>query len=211
MNYTKRAHEQRIFSAFKGSMITGILGPRRVGKSTLVDHYINQYPDNTVVRLNMDKMSVREQVKAGKLETLILTVIQRHLQPKHRVWVTIDEAQKCPEVFDQIKVLYDQFKDQDAIKFILTGSAFSLSEAVKLQYDIDIHHNIFDLIDPFEVNENRWREYFHYLIPYSKRLKEALVELLIWGGLPEVLMLSCSADRLDYLATNVFGKRCSCH
>ena len=49
-------------------MITGILGPRRVGKSTLVDHYISQYPKHSVVRLNMDKMSQREHIKAGQLE-----------------------------------------------------------------------------------------------------------------------------------------------
>jgi len=224
MKYTKRLHEERLFKAFANPMITAILGPRRVGKSTLLDHYISQHSGITAVRLNMDSMVTREQIKAGQLETLILTAIQRHLEPNRRVWVTIDEAQKCPEIFDQIKILYDQYKDQDAIKFIITGSAllelhrlsaeslagrinlyylsaFSLSESVKLIHDIEINQSIFDLIDTAENTDKKtWDAYFHYLMPYSTRLKETLSELQIWGGLPEVLLISGRNDRLDYLA-----------
>jgi len=223
MNYTTRSHEKRLLHAFNSPMITGILGPRRTGKSTLIDHYISQHPEITAVRLNMDKMTEREQIKAGKLETMILTSIQRHLKPHHRVWVTIDEAQKCPEVFEQIKVLYDEYKDQDAIKFILTGSAllelhrlsaeslagrinlyylsaFNLSETLKLKYDTDIHSSMFDLIDSGNMNEDTWRDYFHDLLPWSALLKQSLMELQIWGGLPEVLVLNNDNDRLDYLA-----------
>lgn len=224
MNYTKRLYEDRLFKAFAGSMITAILGPRRVGKSTLIDHYISQQPGITVVQLNMDSMVAREQIKAGQLETIILTSIQRHLKPNHRVWVTIDEAQKCPEIFEQIKILYDHYKDQDAIKFILTGSAllelhrlsaeslagrinlyylsaFSLSEAIQLTQHVEINQSIFDLIDTVEKpDEKKWQDYFHYLTPYSNLLKQTVVELQAWGGLPEVLLLSNHNDRLDYLA-----------
>ncbi|MCC2667103.1 MAG: hypothetical protein K0S63_1019, partial [Gammaproteobacteria bacterium] len=223
MKYTKRQTEERIFKSFEGPMITCILGPRRVGKSTLVDHYIDQFPETIVVRLNMDRMSQREKIKAGKLEELILITIQRHLAPNKRVWVTIDEAQKCPEVFEQVKILYDQYKDQNAIKFILTGSAllelhrlsaeslagriqlfylsaFNLSETIKLRHDIDIEQSVFELIDSEEQDKKRWEDYFHYLTPYSEKLKNTLLELLIWGGLPEVLLLSDVNDKIDYLA-----------
>ncbi|MFN7098095.1 MAG: ATP-binding protein, partial [Gammaproteobacteria bacterium] len=187
------------------------------------DHYISQHPHITAVRLNMDKMTEREQIKAGQLESLILTSIQRRLEPHQCVWVTIDEAQKCPEVFEQIKVLYDQYKDQQAIKFIITGSAllelhrlsaeslagrinlyylsaFNLAESARLTYDVKIDHSIFDLIDAAEQDENHWREFLNDLMPYSNVLKQTLAELQIWGGLPEVLVLSDSNERLDYLA-----------
>ena len=36
MNYNDRIQQARLFSAFAGPMITGILEPRRVGKSTLI-------------------------------------------------------------------------------------------------------------------------------------------------------------------------------
>lgn len=57
MIYSDRAQQERLFSAFAGPMITGILGPRRVGKSTLIEHYFSLHTDATVVRLNMDKMN----------------------------------------------------------------------------------------------------------------------------------------------------------
>lgn len=224
MKYTKRIQEKPLFKAFESSMITAILGPRRVGKSTLIDHYISKQIGITVVRLNMDRMIEREQIKAGQLETIILTSIQRHFEANRRVWVTIDEAQKCPELFDQIKILYDRYKDQNAIKFIITGSAllelhrlsaeslagriqlyylsaFNLSETIKLIHDIEIKRSIFDLIhSPKKTDEKEWHDYFHYLTPYSTLLKKTLLELQQWGGLPEVLILTNQNDRLDYLA-----------
>lgn len=224
MKYTKRIHEKRIFKAFASPMITAILGPRRVGKSTLIDHYISQQAGITAVRFNMDSMVEREQIKAGQLEVMILSSIRRHFEPNQRVWVTIDEAQKCPEIFEQIKILYDRYKDKDAIKFIITGSAllelhrlsaeslagrinlyylsaFSLAEAVNLMSDVGINQSVFDLIDRgVEATEKDWREYIYALTPYSECLKQTLSELQLWGGLPEVLLLSDRNDRLDYLA-----------
>lgn len=222
MIYTTRVHEKRLFKSFANPMITGILGPRRVGKSTLVNHYLDQLSDD-VVRLNMDRMKERDQIKAGQLKAMILTQIERHLEPGKKVWVAIDEAQKCPDIFEQIKLLYDQYKGQDAIKFILTGSAllelhrlsaeslagriqlyylssFSLSEALKLKYDVSIEHSFFDIIDKQNIDEKILRDYMNYLLPYSRRLKEALSDLLIWGGLPEVIELNSDEEKLEYLA-----------
>src|SRR5579872_130682 len=224
MNYTTRAHEERIYKAFSTPMITAILGPRRVGKSTLIDHFIDQIPDITAVRFNMDNMLEREQIKAGQFETMIVTSIQRHLAAHQRVWVTVDEAQKCPEIFEQIKILYDRYKDQDAIKFIITGSAllelhrlsaeslagrvniyylsaFGLSESVRLLHDVEINQTVFDLIDSFDsTDQKNWQAYIDFLMPYSILLKKNLNELLIWGGLPEVLLQSDENNKLDYLA-----------
>src|SRR3990167_11226357 len=98
MKYVQRTLENRLFEAFAGPMITGILGPRRVGKSTLLAHYLEQHPKITTVQFNMDKLAEREQIRKGLLEQMILTSIQRHLQSNQRVWIIIDEAQKCVEV-----------------------------------------------------------------------------------------------------------------
>ncbi len=222
MNYSKRSQQARLFQAFKGTMITGILGPRRVGKSTLIDYYVSLHADMTIVQLNMDKMDEREKIKAGKLEDLILTSIKRHFFPGRRVWVAIDEAQKCPELFEQIKLLYDTYKDQDAIKFILTGSAllelhrlsaeslagriqlyylsaFNVCEATSLKYHIQREDTVFDIIQQNEWSESRWQTYQHQMRPYSMDSSKTLEEMLLWGGLPEVLMLKENMERLDYL------------
>jgi uncharacterized protein len=222
MNYTTRTQENRLFQAFTSPMITGILGPRRVGKSTLIEHYCAQHPTITHVQFNMDKMLERERIQAGFLEDMILTAVQRHFVPNHRIWVTIDEAQKCPELFEQVKLLYDRYKDQDVIKFILTGSAllelhrlsaeslagrinlyylssFNLKETVHLKHNITLPSTCFDLIQSNEFNEEQWHAYYHSIRPYTSCLKESLNELLIWGGLPEVLVMPNDLERLDYL------------
>jgi uncharacterized protein len=223
MKYIKRTHEERIFKAFETQSITCILGPRRVGKSTLINHYLDKYhEDADVVRLNMDRMSEREQIKSGALEKIILNHIQRHFEPNKQVWVMIDEAQKCPEVFDQVKILYDTYKDQGAIKFILTGSAllelhrlsaeslagriqlfylsaFNLAEAMRLKHNISIPGNIFNLVEAETQKEQDWADYFHELSPYIDVLKETLLDLQLWGGLPEVLMQPDVPSKLEYL------------
>lgn len=222
MNYGYRTQQERIFEAFKNTMITALLGPRRVGKSTLIEHYFSLHPEITVVRLNMDKMQERDKIKAGLLEDIILNTIKRQLIKNSPVWITIDEAQKCPELFDQIKILYDTHKDQNAIKFILSGSAllelhrlsaeslagriqlyylsaFNLSEAISLKYKIQREQSLFDIIELNQWNESAWQNYQQYMRPYADLCHETLSEMLLWGGLPEVLNLKNAPDRLDYL------------
>lgn len=223
MNYSKRVLEERLYQSFNSPFITGILGPRRVGKSTLIDHFIEQDPNIITVRLNMDKIAERDQVKANQLEDIILTTIKRPLTAQQRVWVTIDEAQKCPEVFEQIKILYDTYKDQEAIKFIITGSAllelhrlsaeslagriqlytvsaFGLVESVQLMQNISIERSLFDCLSAPE-NKKLWLDYFEYLRPFAKDLQQILPELLLWGGLPEVLQNETTSQRIEYLAS----------
>ncbi|MBP9726993.1 MAG: ATP-binding protein [Gammaproteobacteria bacterium] len=222
MNYSDRAQQERIFAAFAGPMVTGILGPRRVGKSTLIDHYFSLNPDETVVNLNMDSMHEREKIKAGLLEDLILNAIRRHLTPGQRVWVAIDEAQKCPELFEQIKLLYDANKNQNAIKFILTGSAllelhrlsaeslagriqlyylsaFNLSEVIHLKHQIKREHTVFDIIQQNRWDESAWGAYQQQMRPYATLCATTLDEMLLWGGLPEALISTSNNERLDYL------------
>ena len=222
MIYSKRVLDPVIVRAFHDSFITGILGPRRVGKSTLIEHFFKEHAGLEVVHFNMDSMDEREAIKSGQLEALILTRIRRHFTQNKCVWVTIDEAQKCPELFDQVKMLYDRYKDKGAIKFIITGSAllelhrlsaeslagriqlyhlsaFGLSEAHEKLFNTNLQTGLFDLIES-EAGEEKWQQYFYNLTPYSHQLKETLLCLQAWGGLPEVLALDNDDARLNYLA-----------
>ncbi len=221
MIYSKRKLESRLFNAFEDPFVTGILGPRRVGKSTLIQHFIDTHPDIDVIQFNMDHMDERDQVRSGKLEAMILMAAKRHLTAEKKLWVAIDEAQKCPELFEQVKILYDQNKDKDTIKFIITGSAllelhrlsaeslagriqlyhlsaFGLAETAARHTQINIEQTVFDLIES-DTSEQQWQDYFHYLLPHTNTLKESLNLLQVWGGLPEVITLP-DQQRLDYLA-----------
>ena len=135
----------------------------------------------------------------------------------------IDEAQKCPALFDQVKLLYDTFKGQDKIKFILTGSAhlnlhqltaeslagrvellhlreFNLREMTKAkQPNVKIPtETAFEIL--FNSQDYSKLQLLHdELRPFNKILLNALEFHLVWGGLPEVLQEQDERYRLKYL------------
>ena len=121
--YADRINKETLESSFRRPFITAILGPRRVGKSLFVNHYAKNHPELIWVFLNMDDMGQRMRVEAQELEDLVIAGGKQQVGGKNKIWVVIDEAQKCPLIFDQLKILYDKHKDLDKIKFILTGSA----------------------------------------------------------------------------------------
>ena len=220
--YAHRENESFIYQSLNSYFITAILGPRRVGKTTIVHEYKTQRNDYEWVNLNLDELVTRQAVASKGIQNIIEQRCVRKIGTSPKIWVSIDEAQKCPLIFDQIKIIYDQFKDQDCIKFILTGSAmlalhqlsaeslagriqlnclteFTLSEAVRLNTKITIPH--FSILD-FIFNEE-WEKLaptFDELSPLKNRALTMLNEQLIWGGLPEVLLLTTHKERLIYIA-----------
>lgn len=220
--YTNRINEKLLVSAFENSFITAILGPRRVGKTTFVDHYRDNHANNTWVIFNMDFLQQRNLIKQGALHQLIIESARYHIGAGKKIWVIVDEAQKCPEIFDQIKIIYDQQKAQDTIKFILTGSAslnlhnlcaeslagrielyflneFTLREGVALKEKLPlIKSSTLDCLlleNPIQALET----VLHELSPMQKLLENQLDHYLIWGGLPEVILAENDAAKLTYL------------
>jgi predicted AAA+ superfamily ATPase len=118
-----RANESFLTASIERNAVTTILGSRRVGKTYFLSEYQKAYSDRLWILFNMDILRERERVEAQELNSMIIEKAGQHIGEGEKIWVVIDEAQKCPTLFEQIKVLYDQYKDQSAIKFILTGSA----------------------------------------------------------------------------------------
>ncbi len=94
-----------------------ILGPRQVGKTTIVKTF------NTNIEINLATNS--ERLKYEKTPELLTQKVLAH---KKKPLVYIDEIQRVPALFNEIQVLLDEGKAQ----FILTGSS-----ARKLRSDID--------------------------------------------------------------------------
>lgn len=217
-----RTNQPALFDSFERPMVTAVLGPRRVGKTTLFETFKRAHPERLVVALNMDLLSQRERINRQELELLIEQAALQKIGRGPKLWVFIDEAQKCPQLFDQIKVLYDRNKGTDAIKFILTGSAHlnlhqltaeSLAGRVELlnlrEFNLKegallLHPNlklpkdsIFDLI--FSGGNRDFEELFLNNRPFKEVLEEVLDLHLLWGGLPEVLEADSDQARLRYL------------
>lgn len=216
--YVPRVIEPHIKSSLKGRFITTILGPRRVGKTSLVKHLTMQLANINLCELNLDSLQIRERINKLELQQLIEENCLQKIGGEQKLWVTIDEAQKCPALFEQIKIIYDDWKDTNKIKFVLTGSAhLSLHQlsAETLAGRIELFY-----LQPFTLREMSRREMsrletnelpiksllnlisdtesqhlpnilsnaFQELSPFKSLLQANLQDSLIWGGLPEVVI-----------------------
>ncbi len=222
--YILRENEKDFFESFEEKFISAVLGPRRVGKTTLVEHYIDLHPERKWVQFNMDKRIEQQRIANGELLVMIEESALQKVGQQEKLWVVIDEAQKCPELFDQVKLLYDEFKGKKKIKFILTGSAhLNLHQlaAETLAGRVDLlrlrEFNLREMAQLFNKEITLERETAFHLIfnskniesilelystlrPFHKVLSMALDQQLVWGGLPEVLEIESEKGRLKYLS-----------
>ena len=113
--YILRENEMEFFTSFEGPFISALLGPRRVGKTTLVKHYMDIHPERKWVQFNMDERKQRQRIANDELLSMIEESALQRVGGGRKLWIVIDEAQKCPELFDQVKLLYDKFKEKDKI------------------------------------------------------------------------------------------------
>lgn len=69
--YIVRANENFIFDSFERHYISALLGPRRIGKTTLIERYIQQYPDRKWTHFTMDALSQRNRIAQEELALMI--------------------------------------------------------------------------------------------------------------------------------------------
>ncbi len=228
MTFT-RSNYNFIAASIERKQVTAILGPRRVGKTYFMEDYQKSHPERLWVFLNMDVLLQRDQIEQQGLETLIIERAEQLIGGDKKLWVIIDEAQKCPALFDQIKIIYDQYKNKDFIKFVLTGSAllslhqlsaeslagrieliymseFSLTEMSLLSRENLPRESLLDcLVDCLETGLSSEKELknlkkiIEEKRPFKKILSENLETQLVWGGFPEVLLASSKEEKLIYL------------
>jgi predicted AAA+ superfamily ATPase len=93
--------------------VTIIYGPRRVGKTTLVENYLSAYPGRRILRASGDNISQREVLSSQEA---------RHLLEWAATYDTIfvDEAQRIDGVGWGLKILIDA---RPELNIIVTGSS----------------------------------------------------------------------------------------
>ncbi len=110
MNMIKRALSDRIQSRFNMGKAIVLLGPRQVGKTTLVRECLK---DKEVLFLDGDDPIVRDLLhKAGSSKLSAILGEYR--------WVFIDEAQRIKDIGLTAKIITDHFKD---VQLIVSGSS----------------------------------------------------------------------------------------
>jgi len=155
-----------------------VYGPRRVGKTSLVEHWLSELADRKVLRANGDGALVRNLMSSQDSARLLDWVAGYDV-------LFLDEAQRIPEVGWGLKILVDA---RPEMTIVATGSAsFALAGAVGepltgRQTAIPLY--------PIGVGELPLNDY---------ELAEQLPNLLVYGMYPEVRTAASDAERRDIL------------
>lgn len=155
--------EQRLFL---GKAII-VIGPRQVGKSTLLEQVVSQL-DTPVLRLDCDIAETRQALTDANMEEL------RTLFGTHRI-VIVDEAQRVPHIGLTLKLVTDNMKD---VQLLVSGSS-----SLQLRDQLD---------EPLT-----GRKFEYNLYPLSTKelldayglitVKQNLESRLIYGSYPDVV------------------------
>lgn len=159
-------HKAIVKNLFKGKVIL-LLGPRQVGKTTLLHLVAEKYPQKSLW-LNADETIIRE--KLSKPNTAKL----KRLAGKNKI-IFIDEAHRVENIGLTLKIFADTIKN---VQVVATGSsAFELSDKIKEPLTgrkFEFH------LFPFSVEE---------LVNHFSEIEEEknMENRLIYGSYPEVI------------------------
>ena len=181
-------------------------GARRVGKSTLVEHFAkNEYESYILIDFNRASQEIRELFDdLSNLEDIFLRLQQHYqtiLKPRKSL-IIFDEVQKCPMARQAIKYLVADGR----YDYIETGSLISIKKNTKditipsEEERVDMH--------PMDYEEFRWalgddatvnllRQFYGNKKSLGASHRKALRDLRLYmlvGGMPQAI--------LSYLETN---------
>lgn len=167
-------------------VVTIVYGPRRVGKTTLIQQLITELPERDVMQFTGDSAVDRDRLAFHD---------QRHLKDLlgSATHIFIDEAQRIPNIGLTLKLIVDWLPDKQVIA---TGSAtFALARQTE------------------EPLTGRKRTLTLYPISYPELItsrgkleaKLALERWLIWGSYPKAVTIDRANDRKLWLEELVNG------
>lgn len=156
-----------------------LLGPRRVGKTQLLEH-IAAVNNQKYLALNGEDYAVHEILERRSVENYRQIIADNEL-------LIIDEAQKIPEIGQILKLMIDSFP---ALKIIATGSsAFDLNNYTG--EPLTGRKKTFQL---FPVSETEYDQIENVIVK-----KDAMQHRLIYGNYPELLHIPDNKEKVNYL------------
>jgi len=129
-NYISREIQSTCIARLKTNLITAIIGARQVGKTTLIMKLKEIISESGIVckerifYYSFDDPMLRAELSLDFkfIEKEIERTLGRSITKlKKPILLIIDEAQKLPEIFDWIKMIYDNSNNN--LKIILSGSS----------------------------------------------------------------------------------------
>jgi uncharacterized protein len=181
--------EKRLINLVSRNQSALILGPRQVGKTTLVKKSLFKIKNSIEYPLQNPAVRLELESKPGRLINQIEVF-------KIPPFVFIDEAQKVPSVFDSAQYLIDEHK----ARFIFTGSSARklrragvnlLPGRIKRFFLDPLLWGELGLIKENTINEIKINN-------INKQINYSLGKSLVYGSLPGIVGLS-EKEREDFL------------
>jgi predicted AAA+ superfamily ATPase len=176
----KRTILENIIKNVSPGFINIIYGPRRVGKTVLLQQISDYYKEDNVLFLNGDTEEAQmalERTSEVRLSRLV----------EGKKLILIDEAQRIPNVSLSLKIIIDKFPD---LKIFVTGSSsLSLTRGAK--------ENLVGRNKSYRLFPLSFKEKTGDLENYQK--DALLSESLIFGAYPYLLKLGTKDEKIDYL------------
>lgn len=177
--FLDRYYSNKLDQLIKPGKALIIYGPRRVGKTTLIEQYLNNYPGR-LLQASGDDAQLKRILESQEFSKIIPYFKDYDL-------VFIDEAQRVGQIGQSLKILVDQIPD---LKIIATGSSsFDLLNQVGEPL---VGRQTIIRLYPFsalELKQNFGPMY----------LKQNLENLLVYGSYPEVITASNYRAKTSYL------------
>src|SRR3989339_981376 len=177
--YIRQKQLDNLKKWIKPGKVFVIYGPRRCGKTTLIQEFLKEYKNNHLFVTGED-ITIRESLSSQSIEQLKAFV------GAHRLLV-IDEAQKIPQIGLNLKLIVDHIPH---ITVIATGSAsFDLANQVGepltgRKYTL----RLFPLAQ-LEIQSTE----------HTSQTQARLEQRLLYGSYPEVVTMENNEEREYYL------------
>ena len=178
-SYIPQAQMARLKDLVAPGKVVVVYGPRRVGKTTLIRRYAQQYDPEALVVTGED-ISVREYLESQSLSRLKAFVGRRRT-------LIVDEAQYVRHVGLNLKLLADHVED---LRIIATGSSsFDLAQQTGEPLTGRKYTLLLLPLAQMELQE----------VEEAHETKAQLELRLIYGSYPEVVLMESNEDRELYI------------
>jgi len=177
--YIPQAQLHRLKELVRPGKVVVIHGPRRVGKTTLLNQYASQVSED-ILFVTGEDFTVREYLESQSIEKLTSFVGRNKL-------LLVDEAQYIHEIGRNLKLLVDHIPD---LSIVATGSSsFDLANTTGEPLTGRKYTLLLLPLAQLELNE----------VEAPHETSAALDLRLLYGSYPEVVLLDSNTERERYL------------
>lgn len=198
----KRECYKEIKESLNKRFITSLTGLRRVGKTTIMYQLIEELIKNKTNKINILFFSFDER-KATLNEVIeSYKEFQKKDFRKEKVYIFLDEIQKCSNWENEIKKYYDLFPQ---IKFIISGSE---SLFIKKKTKETLAGRILE----YRIKTFSFKEFLLLKgikeedFKYETKIKPLFNEYILKGGFPETFFLESEKEYNEYIRSLVVDK-----